>query len=176
MVCKMRYDLLRQNMSNKESECFDFYDNVFDLEKGEQVTCMFPFVSTNSQKLIYVTQQNLSDLESIKINGYLPKRIVTMPFLHDRKIFTGVINENQKYFNLTLPKDLYDDRLLVEGMSVELSASMRAGTNTFNTHYMVTINFTEGVYKVYDASGVQKEIRYFKKGVLDVFGQPLNVS
>lgn len=31
MICKMRYDLIRSGESNKESDCFDFYNNVFDL-------------------------------------------------------------------------------------------------------------------------------------------------
>lgn len=41
---------------------------------------------------------------------------------------------------------------------------------------MVSINFTDGFYRVYDASGIQKLIRYFKKGIIDIYGKPLAVS
>lgn len=110
-------------------------------------------MSINSHKLIYITQQNLTDRESIKKRGYyLSKRIIIMPFLHERKIFTGVINHDQKYFNLTLPKSLFYDQVNVDVLSKQLSMSQKMSkinSNT-NTHLMVSINFTEGFYKVYD--------------------------
>jgi hypothetical protein len=69
-VCKIRYDLIRKSNNPSEDDIFDIYDNVFDslekdesmdnnefcLQRGEIVTCMFPFISMNSNKLIYISQ------------------------------------------------------------------------------------------------------------------------
>ena len=82
---------MKRNSTLKEEDVFDYYDDVLDLEPGETITTLFPFVSQNSHKLIYITQQDLNHLESIKKQGYLPKRIIIMPFIHERKIFTEVI-------------------------------------------------------------------------------------
>ena len=54
-IIKIRYDLMRQSKTFKDHEVFDFYDEIFDLAKGEIVTTMFPFVSINSHKLFYIT-------------------------------------------------------------------------------------------------------------------------
>ena len=54
-VCKIRYDLMKRNSGSIEEDVFDYYDDILDLKKGEAVTTLFPFVSNNSHKLIYIT-------------------------------------------------------------------------------------------------------------------------
>jgi hypothetical protein len=74
-----------------------------------------------------------------------------MPFLHGRKIFTGLMNKSHKYFNLTVPKSLYYDEVLKKiSESISKPPSNSSHKSRESTHLMVSINFTEGLYKIYD--------------------------
>ena len=46
---------MKRNSGSIEEDVFDYYDDILDLKKGEAVTTLFPFVSNNSHKLIYIT-------------------------------------------------------------------------------------------------------------------------
>ena len=64
-MIKIRLDLLKavENGSNlsQEDQYIDYYDNLINLEAGQSVCMGYPFQSINSNKLIYVMQQDLSD-------------------------------------------------------------------------------------------------------------------
>ena len=59
-----------------------------------------PIVEINSERLIYIVK-NKSDLR--------PKRILLMPFLHNRNILMKSLNPDHEYFSTILTQKYNDD-------------------------------------------------------------------
>ena len=57
-VIKIRYDLLRRDNKNRilEHEAFDYYYDLIDLDKNEEIQLFLPEVSLDSHKMVYMTQ------------------------------------------------------------------------------------------------------------------------
>lgn len=84
-VIKIRYDLLNKKSIQdlKDEEVFDYYDNVLNLDKGDQVKTKMPVQMVAYHRLAYITtnQQTLS-----------PNVIWILPYLHERKVFFSNMN------------------------------------------------------------------------------------
>ena len=91
-VVKIRYDLL-SNLSKskfyKENEVFDIYYEIFDLEQNQKVRSNTPLDSIRSHRFGYIIQ-NQKDL--------MPKQLMLLPYLNERKIYLNRIKMNTDYF------------------------------------------------------------------------------
>ena len=56
-VIKIRYDLLRRDDKNQilEHEAFDYYYDLIDLDKNEEIQLFLPEVSLDSHKMVFMT-------------------------------------------------------------------------------------------------------------------------
>lgn len=56
---KIRYDLINQEKSTREyneSEIFDYYQEILQLQQGERVMLKFPIMTPETHRQIYVIQ------------------------------------------------------------------------------------------------------------------------
>lgn len=112
---KVRYDLLRRNDIQEltEDEVFDYFQNILNLEKigkrsenlggvqTENVRSMMPLCSQKAHRFIYMTD-NVAMLK--------PNKLIITPFLHERKIFHHIMNEQDEcFYNVQRRRDLKQD-------------------------------------------------------------------
>ena len=97
-VIKIRYDLIQSQQAEKYSEMqiFDFYDNIFQLEKNETVKASTPLDSYRSHRFGYV----------ITSKEYLPKKVMITPYLHDKRIYLNRLKINTDYFYTSIESDV----------------------------------------------------------------------
>ena len=91
-VIKVRYDLINNNKSNdlyKEFEVFDYYFDIFPLEKDDRVKADTPLVSLLAKRFTYIIH------DTSKRN---PQRVMVLPYLHDKRIFLNRIKDHTDYF------------------------------------------------------------------------------
>lgn len=90
-VIKIRYDLIlsENNQMFKENEIFDYYFNIFILEKNKRVLANTPLDSIKSHRFGYITLDLMN-------NG--PRTLILLPYLHDHKIYLNRIKINTDYF------------------------------------------------------------------------------
>jgi hypothetical protein len=95
-VIKLRYDLMKTYGQIAERQCllFNKYSDILDLKKEELVKTTFPLDSPTSQRLTYVV---------ISKNGN-SKRIIIVPYLHERMIKFNRAKMNTEYFYTTTTK------------------------------------------------------------------------
>lgn len=102
-VIKIRYDLLKDKNNTtdyQEDQIFDWYSNVLKVEQGLICETDMPIVEINSERLIYILK-NPVDLA--------PKRLLLMPFLHNRNVLMKQLNPDHEYFSSVLNKRLHDE-------------------------------------------------------------------
>ena len=101
-VFKIRYDLL-ENQNGKhyvEHHIFDKYDSLLDLDYKEAILCKCPLLSHDHHRMVYLS----SNQKLLK-----PKRIIILPYLHERKIYLNQIELHHKYFyNVVEERDIGD--------------------------------------------------------------------
>ena len=83
-IIKLRYDLFRKGQVKNwtEEEVFDRYDQILNLSHGEEIISNCPLISKENNRMIFITR-------SPKCHGGKPKRIIILPYLHERKICLG---------------------------------------------------------------------------------------
>ena len=98
-VIKIRYDLI--NSINKvyygENDLFNFYLDVFDLDKNIKVRCDCPIDSIRAHKFAYL----LTDKNRLK-----PIELMIMPYLHERRIYLNPIKDNTDYFYTSIETNI----------------------------------------------------------------------
>jgi hypothetical protein len=107
-VVKIRYDLIKRvdGPSLRADEIFDVYHNALELDPIESVMLSYPYISMNSHKLIYLTHQKFSEFPSIYKDDdrFISKKMIVLPFLHERKIHVSRFKESHQYFNLIIER------------------------------------------------------------------------
>ena len=94
-------------------------------------------------------------------NQLKPKRIIFLPYLHERKIYLNQIELTHKFFyNVVVEQDIGDKD--------------EAGDNDIHT-LIFAINFTKFYYDVFTERGIQLRTVSFKDEV-SRYGIPINVS
>lgn len=90
-VIKIRYDLIESanNQTYKETELFDFYNDIFILGENQKVRANTPIDSIQSHRFGYVT---------IDTTQNSTRNIMLLPYLHDRKIYLNRHKNNTEYF------------------------------------------------------------------------------
>lgn len=155
-LIKIRLDLLKEENSTVEytdNQIFDRYKEIlkFDKRPGckhlEICETDMPQVEINSERLIYLVK-NRKDLT--------PKRLLILPFLHNRNILMRTINPNREYFSTILRKE-----------------PERFGDKP-SKHY-VTLNMTDFKVNVFSESGFQVN-RFTFKDRIKKLGKPKCVS
>jgi hypothetical protein len=68
---------------------FNSYHNILTLEEGETIKTNMPMESLQSHRLAYVVLNN-QDLK--------PKKMIIVPYLHERKIYLNRMKQNTNYF------------------------------------------------------------------------------
>ena len=86
---KLRYDLMKKypNRSDLQQIFFNQYTDILNLREGETLKTNCPIDSPTSHRFTYVA-----------INHRGPKRLILMPYLHERKIFLNRKKRNTEYF------------------------------------------------------------------------------
>ena len=83
-----------------ENNVFDKYNQLLDLEYKETIQSKTPLMSADHHRMLYVTS-NQSQLK--------PKRMIFLPYLHERKIYLNQIELNHKFFyNVVVERDVGD--------------------------------------------------------------------
>ena len=77
---KLRYDVINRKDAHiyLENEIFDYYFNIFDLEKGESVKQGTPLDSYRDHKLAYIVMNK---------EKYGISKIKFVPYLHEKRIY-----------------------------------------------------------------------------------------
>jgi hypothetical protein len=90
-VIKIRQDLINsdQNASFTESEIFDMYPDVFELEDGMRIRSNTPLDSSRYRRFVYIFQDS---------NYLRTKTILITPYLHERRIYLNRVKFNTQYF------------------------------------------------------------------------------
>ena len=77
-------------------QIFDFFDNIFQLEKNESVKASTPLDSYRSHRFGYV----------ITSKEYLPKKVMITPYLHDKRIYLNRLKINTDYFYTSIESSI----------------------------------------------------------------------
>jgi hypothetical protein len=95
-VIKLRYDLMKKypNRADLYHLFFNLYTNILNLREGETLKSNCPIDSPQSHRFTYVA-----------INHRGPKRLILMPYLHERKIFLNRKKQNTEYFYSSIETD-----------------------------------------------------------------------
>ena len=98
---------------------FNHYNSILQLNKGDIVKTNSPLDSIQGHKLAFVILNN---------NELAPKKLLLLPYLHERKIYLNRIKQNTKYF----------------------FTSIQRPTESI----IISINLTESKYYVYQEKGL----------------------
>ena len=92
-VIKIRYDLINMQRTQAfmytENQIFDSYFNIFSLHKNEKVRSNTPLDSIRAHRFAYIIQNQID---------FTPKKLMVLPYLHERKIYLNRIKMNTDYF------------------------------------------------------------------------------
>ena len=102
---------------------FNRYHNILTLEEGETIKTNMPMESLQSHRLAYVVLNN-QDLK--------PKKMIIVPYLHERKIYLNRMKQNTNYF--------YSSK------QVEFEEKIKS--------YVFAFNITEHKFYVYSEKGL----------------------
>ena len=83
-----------RNLSN--DEIFNQYNDILDLSENQKIKMDTPLDSMQSHRFLYVIL-NHNDLE--------PKKLMIVPYLHERKIYLNRIKVNTNYFYTSILKE-----------------------------------------------------------------------
>ena len=93
-VIKIRIDLMKQHKRNMtEEQLYCEYEDIFIMEKGNRVKINSPLQAVGSHKFTYIIYSPPSKPQ--------PKKLMIMPYLHERKIYLNRMKMNTKYFYTT---------------------------------------------------------------------------
>ena len=151
---KIRYDLLENQCGNhyNENNIFDKYSSLLDLDYKEMILCNAPLLSHDHHRMVYIS----SNQKLLK-----PKRIIILPYLHERKIYLNQIEMNHKYFyNVVEERDIGD--------------SDNSGDQQMHT-LIFAINCTKHNYQVYSERGLLLRVVKYEDMVRK-YGLPIDVS
>ena len=76
-VIKIRYDHIHSLKEVSETSLFDYYENVLVLDPNDQIQYNTPMITSTFNRLAYLIRNGKSKT---------PRRLVIMPFLHERKL------------------------------------------------------------------------------------------
>jgi hypothetical protein len=111
-VIKIRYDLTDSDQSARfnDEQIFDFYLNIFDIEKTEQIKSTTPLQSHVFHRIAYIIydKQNQS-----------PKKILILPYLHDRKIYIKSHNKNTTYVYSSIETSVREEKEYHDKIEIE---------------------------------------------------------
>jgi hypothetical protein len=80
---------MTESLLYSEDQIFDIYFNIFDLQKNEKVRSNTPMDSIKSHRFAYIIQNQVD---------FTPKKLMILPYLHERKIYLNRIKMNTDYF------------------------------------------------------------------------------
>ena len=133
-----------------EYHVFDQYENLLDLRLGEFVQSGTPILNQENHRIIYFTRN---------FREQRPKRIIVLPYLHERRVYLNQIEANEKYFYTVVQECVGDED---------------SGNATERTLIMA-INFTKRDYQVYTERGILINRVDFSEYV-EEYGTPISVS
>lgn len=98
-VIKIRYDVLRQPQTKRlvENMVFDNYEDLLDLQEGESVQSNNPYLDIFTNRMFYYTRN---------ANKLKPKRVLMLPFLHERKVYLNRMKDKHQYFYTVIQEDV----------------------------------------------------------------------
>ena len=101
-VIKIRYDLILSdnNQMFKENELFDYYFNIFIIDKNQKMLEDTPLDSIKSHRFGYIMMDQ---------NNETPQTLIILPYLHDHKIYLNRIKINTDYFYTSIETKLGDE-------------------------------------------------------------------
>jgi hypothetical protein len=90
-VIKLRYDLMKHYGANGMNQeiYFNQYHDILNLEDGESIKTNMPLESIQGHRLAYVILNN---------KVMKPKKLMIVPYLHERKIYLNRMKQNTSYF------------------------------------------------------------------------------
>lgn len=88
-----------QGEKYNENQIFDFYDDIFQLEPSEAVKASTPLDSFRSHRFGYVITSKV----------YAPKKVMIMPYLHDKRIYLNRLKINTDYFYTSIESEIPED-------------------------------------------------------------------
>lgn len=183
-VVKIRYDLIQKGIFGAhepltDEQVFDIYDKILDLEHDESIMISYPYQGWRSHKIIYVIHQNHKEFPSIYKDDdrFIHKKVVIMPYLHERKIHVGRFKEDHQYFCLAIDDKWQKHSILEQAKIPEFQQDPRqmAIWEGFKKKIMVNINFTTKKLYAYKYNGLLTQRCVFKD-LAEKFGQPEAVS
>lgn len=92
---KIRYDLLQNTKfaaDIKENQAFDYFERVLTLDDNESVRLYDPIYDPYFHRMIFTVRGT----DSLKTRV---KRVLVLPYLHERKVILGRTKPNCEYFN-----------------------------------------------------------------------------
>jgi len=139
-VIKVRYDVLEKDLTTTvtEANLFDKYSNLLDLHSSETVQTKNPLLCIDSRRVLYLTR-NFKKLQ--------PKRLIMLPFLHERKVFLQKNSPDCEYFYTVLDDEVGCNDKMFNGLENESNCSQYNSLN-------VAMNLTKNKYAVYSETGI----------------------
>ena len=133
---------------------FNQYPNVLQLDETETVKMNSPLDSLQTHKFAYIILN-----KSLK-----PKRLIMLPYLHERKIFLNRMKQNTKYFYTSKQTILHECSGMQENDTIQKVIS-----------YIFAFNLTESKYYVYSEKGMLLN-RYDFSKMTKKYGQVVSTS
>jgi hypothetical protein len=152
-VIKIRYDLFNnKGIHYKENELFDYYFNIFELQKGERVRANTPLDSMRSHRFGYI----ISNKEI-----YSTLKIILMPYLHENKIYLNREKINTNYFYTS--------------METELNPLQSEDNDSCSITSIICVNITEAKFFVFSQSGLLIK-NYNFEDIVEQYGEITTLS
>ena len=163
----------------KENEIFDFYFNIFILEKNERVLAETPLDSIKSHRFGYI---------KLDINNKSPRTLIILPYLHDHKIYLNRLKVNTDYFYTSVEtnptdEDAYHNDVqqkikrrsttIARDFGKSVSKSNDTRSETFTS--IIAMNETESKYYVYTQNGLLIN-RIDFSDLVENYGNPISTS
>ena len=98
---KIRYDLIHDpNIPHvSQNEVFNYYSNIFETQDGEKVDSRSPIDSHGGHRFGYFLSES---------HKFKPRKLILVPYLHERKIYLNPIKLNTKYFYTSIDTSIKD--------------------------------------------------------------------
>jgi hypothetical protein len=102
-VIKIRYDLINSPQASRytDDQIFDFYFDIFSLNATQQIKSTTPLQSHIFHRFAYIIYDKTFQT---------PKRILILPYLHDRKIYLKKHNKNTTYVYSSIETSVQEEK------------------------------------------------------------------
>jgi hypothetical protein len=145
------------NAKFNEHQIFDSYKNLFDLQGGQRILAENPIVCHEFNRMAYFM---------INPKKHLSKKLIVVPFMHERKIYLNKQKPGNQYF-YTVIEEAPEEKVFDDSNNFIKNAG--------HSKYIISMDIDRQLYYVMSDKGILLNKVDFSEQITK-YGNPVQIS